>query len=139
MYTSTVKQVDEITEFVRSLGHPVARYHGQLGARERKETQDRFMAGELRVIVATNAFGMGIDKPDIRFVVHYNMPGLARGVLPGVRDARVATAVRHAASCSTSGWIGGRRRSSSADGIRSSTPSRAYIARSNSCAPTVSR
>jgi len=75
VYTSTVKQVEETTEFVRSLGHSVARYHGQLGARERKDTQDRFMAGELRVIVATNAFGMGIDKPDIRFVVHYNMPG----------------------------------------------------------------
>jgi ATP-dependent DNA helicase RecQ len=75
VYTSTVKQVEETTEFVRSLGHSVARYHGQLGARERKDTQDRFMAGEVRVIVATNAFGMGIDKPDIRFVVHYNMPG----------------------------------------------------------------
>jgi ATP-dependent DNA helicase RecQ len=75
IYTSTIRQVEEVTEFVRSLGHPVARYHGQLGARERKETQDRFMAGELRVIVATNAFGMGIDKPDIRFVVHYNLPG----------------------------------------------------------------
>ena len=75
IYISTVKQVEDITEFVRSLGHSVARYHGQLGTRERKQTQDRFMAGELRVIVATNAFGMGIDKPDIRFVVHYNMPG----------------------------------------------------------------
>ena len=59
-----MKQVDEVTELVRSLRHPVARYHGQLGARERRETQDRFMAGDLRVIVATNAFGMGIDKPD---------------------------------------------------------------------------
>jgi ATP-dependent DNA helicase RecQ len=75
IYTSTVKGVEEVTEFVRSLGHAVARYHGQLGARERKDTQDRFMAGDVRVIVATNAFGMGIDKPDIRFVVHYNMPG----------------------------------------------------------------
>jgi ATP-dependent DNA helicase RecQ len=75
VYVSTVKQVEEITDFVRSLGHQVARYHGQLGARERQETQNRFMSGGLRVIVATNAFGMGIDKPDIRFVVHYNMPG----------------------------------------------------------------
>jgi ATP-dependent DNA helicase RecQ len=75
VYASTIKQVEEVTAFVRSLGHPVARYHGQLTARERTETQDRFMTGELRVIVATNAFGMGIDKPDIRFVVHYNLPG----------------------------------------------------------------
>ena len=60
---------------LESLGFAAARYHGRLGARERKRTQDRFMAGELRVIVATNAFGMGIDKPDIRFVVHYNLPG----------------------------------------------------------------
>ena len=52
-----------------------AKYHGRLGAASAHETQDRFMAGELKVIVATNAFGMGIDKPDIRFVVHYDMPG----------------------------------------------------------------
>ena len=53
----------------------MARYHGRLGAQERKRNQDRFMAGELKAIVATNAFGMGIDKPDIRFVIHYNLPG----------------------------------------------------------------
>jgi ATP-dependent DNA helicase RecQ len=75
VYASTIKQVEEVTAFVRSLGHPVARYHGQLTARERSETQDRFMAGDLRIIVATNAFGMGIDKPDIRVVLHYNLPG----------------------------------------------------------------
>jgi ATP-dependent DNA helicase RecQ len=75
VYTSTVKSAEEVTSFLRGLGHEVARYHGRLGARERHETQDRFMRGELRAIVATNAFGMGIDKPDIRFVVHYNMPG----------------------------------------------------------------
>jgi ATP-dependent DNA helicase RecQ len=75
VYVSTVKDCEEVTEHLESLGFAVARYHGRLGARERKRTQDRFMAGELRVIVATNAFGMGIDKPDIRFVVHYNLPG----------------------------------------------------------------
>ena len=75
VYVSTIKDCEEVTERLESLGFSAARYHGRLGARERKRTQDRFMAGELRVIVATNAFGMGIDKPDIRFVVHYNLPG----------------------------------------------------------------
>jgi ATP-dependent DNA helicase RecQ len=75
VYVSTIKDCEEVTEHLQSLGFAAARYHGRLGARERKRTQDRFMAGDLRVIVATNAFGMGIDKPDIRFVVHYNLPG----------------------------------------------------------------
>ena len=75
VYVSTIKDCEAVTEYLESLGFAVARYHGRLGARERKRTQDRFMAGDLKVIVATNAFGMGIDKPDIRFVVHYNLPG----------------------------------------------------------------
>jgi ATP-dependent DNA helicase RecQ len=75
VYVSTIKDCEEVTGHLQSLGFGAARYHGRLGARERKRTQDRFMAGDLRVIVATNAFGMGIDKPDIRFVVHYNLPG----------------------------------------------------------------
>ena len=49
-------------------------YHGKLGAGERKARQDDFMAGRARVMVATNAFGLGIDKADTRFVVHYQMP-----------------------------------------------------------------
>jgi ATP-dependent DNA helicase RecQ len=75
IYAATIKHVQEITDYLRSLGHDVARYHGQLGAAERTETQDRFMTGAVRIVVATNAFGMGIDKPDIRFVIHYGMPG----------------------------------------------------------------
>lgn len=75
VYVSTIKDCEELTPYLEDLGFAVARYHGRLGARERKRNQDRFMAGELRVIVATNAFGMGIDKPDLRFVVHYNLPG----------------------------------------------------------------
>lgn len=75
VYVSTIKDCEAVTDYLESLGFAAARYHGRLGARERKRTQNRFMAGELKVIVATNAFGMGIDKPDIRFVVHYNLPG----------------------------------------------------------------
>ncbi len=75
VYTSTIRDCEDLTEYLEGLGLRVARYHGRLGARERKATQDRFMAGELQAVVATNAFGMGIDKPDIRFVIHYNLPG----------------------------------------------------------------
>lgn len=75
VYVSTIKDCAAVTDHLESLGFKVARYHGRLGARERKRNQDLFMAGELKVIVATNAFGMGIDKPDIRFVIHYNLPG----------------------------------------------------------------
>jgi ATP-dependent DNA helicase RecQ len=75
VYVSTIKDCEAVTDYLESLGFGVARYHGRLGGRERKRNQDRFMAGDLKVIVATNAFGMGIDKPDIRFVIHYNLPG----------------------------------------------------------------
>ncbi|HKY04078.1 MAG TPA: ATP-dependent DNA helicase RecQ [Blastocatellia bacterium] len=75
IYAATIKQVEAATEFLKSAGFTVDQYHGRLGARERRETQDRFMKDELKAIVATNAFGMGIDKPDIRFVIHYSFPG----------------------------------------------------------------
>jgi len=75
VYVATVKHCDEVARVLEAEGIPVATYHGRLPARTRHETQDRFMAGGLKAIVATNAFGMGIDKPDMRFVVHYDMPG----------------------------------------------------------------
>ena len=75
VYVATVKQCDAVARVLEAEGLAVERYHGRLGARVRHDTQDRFMAGALKAIVATNAFGMGIDKPDIRFVVHYDMPG----------------------------------------------------------------
>ena len=75
VYVSTIKDCLAVTELLQAQGVDAARYHGRLGARERRCNQDRFMAGDLKVIVATNAFGMGIDKPDIRFVIHYNLPG----------------------------------------------------------------
>ena len=75
VYVATVKHCNQVTRLLESEGLSVGKYHGRLKAASRHETQDRFMADELRTIVATNAFGMGIDKPDIRYVVHYDMPG----------------------------------------------------------------
>jgi len=75
VYTATVKQVDAVHTELAAAGLKVAPYHGRLSRQVRHDNQDRFMAGELDAIVATNAFGMGIDKPDIRLVVHYAIPG----------------------------------------------------------------
>jgi ATP-dependent DNA helicase RecQ len=75
VYVATVKHCGTVTRLLDTEGLAVAQYHGRLANRVRHETQDRFMAGELKAIVATNAFGMGVDKTDIRFVIHYDMPG----------------------------------------------------------------
>lgn len=75
VYAATVKTVDDLSDWLRGFDFKVEKYHGRMKASERKQNQEAFMAGELKAIVATNAFGMGIDKPDIRFVVHYQMPG----------------------------------------------------------------
>jgi ATP-dependent DNA helicase RecQ len=75
VYVATVKHCESVSRLLETEGLTVSMYHGRLGARARHEAQDRFMAGDLKAIVATNAFGMGIDKPDLRFVVHYDMPG----------------------------------------------------------------
>lgn len=74
VYAATVKAAEAVYEALRSEGEAVGLYHGRRGAAERREAQDAFMADRLRVMVATNAFGMGIDKADIRFVLHYQMP-----------------------------------------------------------------
>jgi ATP-dependent DNA helicase RecQ len=75
VYTATVKAVDELTELLARHDIAAAGYHGRLADRRRTAAQDRFMAGDVKAMVATNAFGLGIDKPDIRFVVHYHIPG----------------------------------------------------------------
>ena len=74
IYVATVKEAERLYEQLADDFH-VGLYHGKMPAPERKASQDRFMAGELQAMVATNAFGLGIDKPDIRFVVHYHFPG----------------------------------------------------------------
>ncbi len=75
VYAATVRTVEELTDFLDGLGVPVAGYHGKMAAKTRAAAQDDFMAGRVRAMVATNAFGLGIDKPDIRFVIHYHTPG----------------------------------------------------------------
>jgi ATP-dependent DNA helicase RecQ len=74
VYAATVKCAEEIHHLLQEQGESVTIYHGKLHAAERKDNQDLFMNDERRVMVATNAFGMGIDKPDTRFVIHLQIP-----------------------------------------------------------------
>lgn len=74
VYTATVKAAEAVYEALLGSSESVLRYHGKLPAAERTAAQEAFMNGQTRIMVATNAFGLGIDKPDIRFVLHYQMP-----------------------------------------------------------------
>jgi ATP-dependent DNA helicase RecQ len=74
VYVATIREAERLHAQLRD-ELPVGMYHGKMPAAERKETQDAFMRGDTRAIVATNAFGLGIDKPDIRYVLHYHFPG----------------------------------------------------------------
>lgn len=74
IYVATIAKAAELHVFLQSHGVAAGLYHGKLKASEREDTQRRFMAGELRVMVATSAFGLGIDKQDLRFVVHMHFP-----------------------------------------------------------------
>ena len=75
IYASTRKAVEQVGNKLKALDLGVSIYHAGLSDGMRIKAQDDFMSGRTQMIVATNAFGMGIDKPDIRFVVHYQMPG----------------------------------------------------------------
>jgi RecQ family ATP-dependent DNA helicase len=75
VYTSTRKSVEQITRKLQEARLSVVGYHAGMTDEERVRAQEEFMSGRTQVIVATNAFGMGIDKPDIRFVVHFHLPG----------------------------------------------------------------
>ena len=75
VYCSTRRRTEEMAEFLVEKGVKAGHYHGGLSPEVKKEIQQGFIEGELQVIVATNAFGMGIDKPDVRLVVHADIPG----------------------------------------------------------------
>lgn len=74
VYTATVKAAHAVHAALEAAGESAGLYHGKLPAAERTAAQEAFMADERRVMVATNAFGLGIDKADIRFVLHYQLP-----------------------------------------------------------------
>lgn len=74
VYGATVKTVEAVHQALLEAGESVTLYHGRLPKAERHANQEAFMRNEARVMVATNAFGLGIDKPDTRFVLHYQMP-----------------------------------------------------------------
>lgn len=74
IYCSTRKTVDEVCDALCAAGYAGAKYHAGLLDEERRKNQDDFLYDRCRIMVATNAFGMGIDKSDVSYVVHYNMP-----------------------------------------------------------------
>lgn len=74
IYCATRKNVDNLTELLSEKGFPVTKYHAGLETEERKRNQDDFIYDRAPIVVATNAFGMGIDKSNVRYVIHYNMP-----------------------------------------------------------------
>jgi ATP-dependent DNA helicase RecQ len=75
IYTSTVRDAEHLSRSLNMHGFTVRHYHGRMAAQDREEVQEMFREGIIRIIVATKAFGMGIDKADVRYVIHYNVPG----------------------------------------------------------------
>ncbi|MEA1987191.1 MAG: ATP-dependent DNA helicase RecQ [Candidatus Marinimicrobia bacterium] len=75
IYCATRKSVEMIGELLREWQYSVGVYHAGLTSKQRDAMQKSWIEGETKIIVATNAFGMGIDKPDVRFVIHFHMPG----------------------------------------------------------------
>ncbi|MCQ6273476.1 DNA helicase RecQ [Bacillus sp. V3B] len=74
IYTSSRKETDQLYNFLTAQHFSVAKYHAGLREEERKHAQNQFVYDEKEIMIATNAFGMGIDKSNVRFVIHYNLP-----------------------------------------------------------------
>lgn len=96
VFRSTRAKTRETAEYLQQAGWKAAHYHAGLAPEEKKEVQERFIAGDLQVIAATNAFGMGVDKDDVRVVIHGDMPGSVENYL---QEAGRAGRDRQAADC----------------------------------------
>lgn len=96
VYCATRKETERVAEFLKSQGLDAEHFHAGLSSDDKQDVQERFRVGELRVIAATNAFGMGIDKPDIRLVVHADIPGSLENYL---QEAGRAGRDREDANC----------------------------------------
>ncbi|MFD3158383.1 DNA helicase RecQ [Haloimpatiens sp. FM7330] len=73
IYAATRKEVDNLYELLKQKGYEIGKYHAGMNDSERNENQEKFLYDDYKIIVATNAFGMGIDKSNVRYVIHYNM------------------------------------------------------------------
>lgn len=100
IYCLTRKLVEEVCGKLIQDGITATRYHAGLSDEERRNNQDDFIYDRCHVMVATNAFGMGIDKSDVRYVIHYNMPKNMEAIIRR-QDARAVTEIRRSVSCST--------------------------------------
>ncbi|MBL8473692.1 MAG: RecQ family ATP-dependent DNA helicase [Rhodocyclaceae bacterium] len=96
VFGSRQKSVEEIAAFLREMGWAAAYFHGGMEPGAKKDVQQAFIAGQLQVIAATNAFGMGVDKPDVRCVIHADVPGSLENYL---QEAGRAGRDRDAARC----------------------------------------
>lgn len=75
IYVSTRADVEKLSTYLTDNNVENVTYHGGLGKKERSTNQHKFITDEVKIVIATNAFGMGIDKPDIRYIIHFNLPG----------------------------------------------------------------
>ena len=97
VYCPTVKEVKKLYKWLKAEGFKVARYHGKMSDKKRLSAQEKFLSGERPIMVATNAFGLGIDKPDVRMVIHLGLPlsmdGYVQEVGRAGRDGKKAKCV----------------------------------------------